>query len=100
MAIFPLSSEFPRPHEYRVSATSSCTRYHAFSYSIFCQKRQGTIFNRIGRVRYLSTTQLYGMERDIGISDDQYNIALMIFFFSYALFEVSRFHKLFHKQKK
>lgn len=33
--------------------------------------------------------QLYGMEKDLGINDTQYNIALTIFFFSYAIFEVS-----------
>lgn len=36
----------------------------------------------------IGNAKLYGLERDIGIDDDKYNIALMIFFFSYALFEV------------
>lgn len=34
-------------------------------------------------------SQLYGLETDLGINDTQYNIALTIFFFSYAIFEVS-----------
>lgn len=33
--------------------------------------------------------QLYGLETDLKINDTQYNIALTIFFFSYAIFEVS-----------
>lgn len=32
------------------------------------------------------------MEKDIGINDTQYNICLSIFFFSYAIFEVSVSH--------
>ena len=32
--------------------------------------------------------QLYGLEKSLHISDTQYNIALTIFFFSYAIFEV------------
>jgi hypothetical protein len=32
--------------------------------------------------------QLYHLEKDLGIDDSQYNIALTIFFFSYAIFEV------------
>ncbi|KAI0339597.1 MFS general substrate transporter [Trametopsis cervina] len=36
----------------------------------------------------IGNAKLYGMERDLGINDTQYNIALTIFFFSYSLFEV------------
>ena len=32
--------------------------------------------------------QLYNLEPDLHITDNQYNIALTIFFFSYAIFEV------------
>ena len=32
--------------------------------------------------------QLYGLETDLHINDNQYNIALTIFFFSYSIFEV------------
>lgn len=32
--------------------------------------------------------QLYNMERDLGINDNQYLIALTLFFFPYSLFEV------------
>lgn len=34
--------------------------------------------------------QLYGMEKDLHITDKQYNLCLTIFFFSYAIFEVCR----------
>ena len=37
----------------------------------------------------LTVAQLYGLEKSLNIDDNQYNIALTIFFFSYALFEVS-----------
>lgn len=33
--------------------------------------------------------QLYGLEADIHINDTQYGICLTVFFFSYAIFEVS-----------
>lgn len=33
-------------------------------------------------------SQLYNLEKDIGINDRQYLIALTVFFFPYALFEV------------
>ncbi|KAI0687390.1 MFS general substrate transporter [Cytidiella melzeri] len=36
----------------------------------------------------IGNAKLYGLEKDLGISDTQYNIALTIFFFSYAIFEV------------
>ena len=32
--------------------------------------------------------QLYGLERDLGINDRQYNLALTLFFVAYAIFEV------------
>ena len=35
-------------------------------------------------------TQLYHMTTDLHLTDQQYLIALTIFFFSYAIFEVSR----------
>lgn len=36
----------------------------------------------------IGNAKLYGLEQDLHISDTQYNIALTIFFFSYAIFEV------------
>ena len=39
----------------------------------------------------LTKAQLYGLEKDLGINDTQYNIALTIFFFSYSIFEVSTY---------
>ncbi|KIP07137.1 hypothetical protein PHLGIDRAFT_431325 [Phlebiopsis gigantea 11061_1 CR5-6] len=36
----------------------------------------------------IGNAKLYGLETSLGISDTQYNIALTIFFFSYAIFEV------------
>ncbi|KAI0769158.1 MFS general substrate transporter [Irpex lacteus] len=36
----------------------------------------------------IGNAKLYGMEKDLGINDTQYNIALTIFFFSYSIFEV------------
>lgn len=38
--------------------------------------------------------KLYGLAKDIHISNDQYNIGLMIFFFSYAVFEAGLFRAL------
>ena len=69
MAVILVSSKFPGSNEYR--------------------KRQGkrTAFvDTIGAT--LNIAQLYGLEGDLNISDPQYNIALTIFFFSYAIFEV------------
>jgi hypothetical protein len=48
--------------------------------------RYPTTVLRFALIVYL--LQLYGLEKDLKISDPQYNIALMIFFFSYSLFEV------------
>ena len=36
----------------------------------------------------IGNARLYGLEKDLKLTGDQYNIALMIFFFPYALFEV------------
>ncbi|EIN03820.1 MFS general substrate transporter [Punctularia strigosozonata HHB-11173 SS5] len=36
----------------------------------------------------IGNAKLYGLEKDLHINDSQYNIALMIFFISYAIFEV------------
>ena len=48
---------------------------------------------RFPRCKALSIThdtgQLYGLEKDLGITDRQYLIALTVFFFPYALLEVS-----------
>ena len=48
---------------------------------------------RFTRCNVLSIThdtgQLYGLEKDLGITDRQYLIALTVFFFPYALLEVS-----------
>ncbi|KAF7790035.1 hypothetical protein EIP86_000984 [Pleurotus ostreatoroseus] len=35
----------------------------------------------------IGNAKLYGLEHDLGINDTQYNIALTVFFFSYAIFE-------------
>lgn len=39
------------------------------------------------------SSQLYNLERDIHITDHQYLIALTVFFFPYALFEVLTFFR-------
>ncbi|KAJ3550419.1 hypothetical protein NM688_g5080 [Phlebia brevispora] len=36
----------------------------------------------------IGNAKLYGLEKDLHINDTQYNIALTVFFFSYAIFEV------------
>ena len=36
----------------------------------------------------IGNARLYHLEQDLHINDNQYNIALTIFFFSYAIFEV------------
>jgi len=36
----------------------------------------------------IGNAKLYGLEKDLKISDEQYNLALTVFFFPYALFEV------------
>ncbi|KAF8575199.1 MFS general substrate transporter [Ramaria rubella] len=36
----------------------------------------------------IGNARLYNLEKDLHISDNQYNIALTVFFFSYAIFEV------------
>lgn len=40
------------------------------------------------RLEYVAG-QLYNLEKDINITDKQFLIALTVFFFPYALFEVS-----------
>ncbi|KAJ7117790.1 major facilitator superfamily domain-containing protein [Mycena epipterygia] len=42
----------------------------------------------LGAIARLSTGQLYNLEADLKISDNQYLISLTVFFISYAIFEV------------
>lgn len=44
--------------------------------------------------RKLTRDKLYGLETDLNITDNQYLIALTVFFFPYALFEVCIFTPL------
>ncbi|KAG8219718.1 hypothetical protein J3R82DRAFT_686 [Butyriboletus roseoflavus] len=41
--------------------------------------------------RELTRDKLYGLETDLNITDNQYLIALTVFFFPYAIFEVCTF---------
>lgn len=45
-------------------------------------------------IKELTRDKLYGLETDLNITDNQYLIALTVFFFPYAIFEVCIFTRL------